>query len=75
MTCNGGTASVPHGMSLPLQGSGYCSEAAREGDEKPETLPHMFVKDWMLNLDALEVRHLTSSMPVGMIIYVSSTLP
>ena len=45
---------------MPLQGSGYSSEPAREGDKKPETLPHMFAKDWMLNLDALEVRPLAS---------------
>lgn len=40
---------------MHLQGSGYSSEPAREGDAKPETLPHMFNKDWELNLDALEV--------------------
>ena len=41
--------------SFRSQGSGYSSEPAREGDAHPETLPHMFNKDWELNLDALEV--------------------
>ena len=40
--------------SFRSQGSGY-SEPAREGDAHPETLPHMFSKDWELKLDALEV--------------------
>ena len=40
---------------MHLQGSGYSSEPAREGDAQPGTLPHMFNKDWELNLDALEV--------------------
>ena len=43
--------------SFRSQGSGYSSEPAREGDAQPETLPHMFNKDWELNLDALEVSH------------------
>ena len=41
--------------SFRSQGSVYSSEPAREGDAQPETLPHMFNKDWELNLDALEV--------------------
>ncbi len=41
------------------QGSGYSSEPAREGDAHLETLPHMFSKDWELNLDALEVGSLS----------------
>ena len=41
--------------SFRSQGSGYSSEPAREGDAHPETLPHMFNKDWELKLDALEV--------------------
>ncbi|CAK0772056.1 hypothetical protein CVIRNUC_003924 [Coccomyxa viridis] len=41
--------------SFRSQGSGYSSEPAREGDAHPETLPHMFNKDWELNLDALEI--------------------
>ena len=45
-----------------LQGSGYSSEPAREGDAKPETLPHMFSKDWELNLDALEVEFSDSKL-------------
>lgn len=47
-----------------LQGSGYSSEPAREGDAKPETLPHMFSKDWELNLDALEVESSDSKLVV-----------
>ena len=43
--------------SFRSQGSGYSSEPAREGDAQPETLPHMFSKDWELNLDALEVSY------------------
>ena len=43
--------------SFRSQGSVYSSEPAREGDAQPETLPHMFNKDWELNLDALEVSH------------------
>ena len=43
--------------SFRSQGSVYSSEPAREGDAQPETLPHMFNKDWELNLDALEVCH------------------
>ena len=43
--------------SFRSQGSAYSSEPAREGDAQPETLPHMFNKDWELNLDALEVSH------------------
>ena len=47
-----------------LQGSGYSAEPAREGDAKPETLPHMFSKDWELNLDALEVESSDSKLVV-----------
>lgn len=43
------------------QGSGY-SEPAKEGDAQPETLPHMFSKDWELNLDALEVGSSSSQL-------------
>ena len=43
--------------SFRSQGSDYSSEPAREGDAQPETLPHMFSKDWELNLDALEVSY------------------
>ena len=48
--------------SFRSQGSGYSSEPAREGDAHPETLPHMFNKDWELNLDALEVSTLLSPL-------------
>ena len=50
-----GRASSRDASSFCSQGSGYSSEPAREGDAHPETLPHMFNKDWELNLDALEV--------------------
>ena len=43
--------------SFRCRSSGYSSEPAREGDAQPETLPHMFSKDWELNLDALEVSY------------------
>ena len=49
--------------SFRSQGSVYSSEPAREGDAQPETLPHMFNKDWELNLDALEVCH--HDLPCG----------
>ena len=49
--------------SFRSQGSGYSSEPAREGDAHPETLPHMFNKDWELNLDALEVSTLLFPLP------------
>ena len=52
--------------SFRSQGSVYSSEPAREGDAQPETLPHMFNKDWELNLDALEVSyyHLPHGYPL-----------
>ena len=52
--------------SFCSQGLVYSSVPAREGDAQPETLPHMFEKDWELNLDALEVsyHHLPHGYPL-----------
>ena len=62
------TSAAPHpGTPRSVaQGSVYSSEPAREGDAQPETLPHMFNKDWELNLDALEVSyyHLPHGYPL-----------